>query len=677
MLRNARNNQLDDPPVVDMDGGFVGVNDRLAPELLPPGWVCAATNAEFADGEIRTRRGAMTPPAFRVGVPLVGAGVFLDPQAHREWIVLASANALWLCRDGEPPREVPVPAALGTCGITQAFDLLFVMQEGGTAYSYAGLAGGSASPIARDTGAGDGTNPIPLGGTAELLGDRLYVPHDGDYVSISDIGDYTRFAIGNRVRVNRGGADTIVRLFPYTQGTMLVFKGSSIFAITNAYGDLGTARLEVVNSQLGCLAPRSVAAVGADAFFLASTGVYRVQQVVESRLGTSPQPVSRDIPGLMARINWRYASAAHGAVAGDYYYLAVPVDGSTRNNAILAYNIRTEAWEGIHLYPWKMDALVVHTYRGERRLFSVNFTSGFCHLHYEETMTEDIVPLPDANLEIAQWRIECPAGAAIDGDFTPFSYVTAGLWCIQCWNGVAGAAPSGYEAIRRFNVTVPGLATPASTAAALAAGLALTGYTESVESNIFILTTTSPIFSRVGAVLLGGFYDSGTQVFHVRATVPLSITLRGHCGQHPGRKRFQTFSLDVSTRGASWGAAVLMDGNEESEPMFPTTFTPDRTLNLDGSTWTASNANMDHGARGRQDYAVTLTPTPMQLGTADGDLTNQGIVLNRLQTGEKRFTGSSRGRAARLEITSTRGYLGLRSATTEGRSIDRAFSPTT
>jgi len=47
----------DDPPVMDGDEGFRGVNMRLHPSVLPPGWVSEAVNARFNDGVAETRKG--------------------------------------------------------------------------------------------------------------------------------------------------------------------------------------------------------------------------------------------------------------------------------------------------------------------------------------------------------------------------------------------------------------------------------------------------------------------------------------------------------------------------------------------------------------------------------------------------------------------------------------------
>ncbi len=46
-------------PLSGGDRGFVGVNMRTTPELLPDGVAAKAVNKVFANGEARTRKGMM------------------------------------------------------------------------------------------------------------------------------------------------------------------------------------------------------------------------------------------------------------------------------------------------------------------------------------------------------------------------------------------------------------------------------------------------------------------------------------------------------------------------------------------------------------------------------------------------------------------------------------------
>lgn len=395
MTRYPQNPTLDDPATRDGDAGFLGVNTRLAPEALPPGMVSAAVNAEFHAGVLRTRRGIHTPLWGRIGTAILGAGSFRDPNGGGEWTVFATASAVKLIAPGKTPRTVNIATTTGTLAgrvsFCQAFDKLLLFIEGEVPMEWDGRDTSNFSPV--DIAPIAGTRRIASAATAELLNDRLFVPHDRDYVDISDIADYTRFGLLNKVRFNAGRDDSIVRVFPFTSDNLLVFKGKSIFMLTGASGSLSTMTVQLINPELGCIAGRTVASVGGDVLFLSTSGVHRVTQVVQERIQTAPVAVSQDIEQLIrTRVNWSAASGAEAAVVGDYYYLAVPLDRAAGNNAIFAYNLATDKWEGIHTFPANvaLDAFVFLTFRGERRLCAVDFAQGRTYLLYEDR--EDCLP---------------------------------------------------------------------------------------------------------------------------------------------------------------------------------------------------------------------------------------------------------------------------------------------
>lgn len=53
---------LDDAPLKDGDGGFVGVDERMDPGLLQPGMVASATNCRFRNGRVEPRPGITILP---------------------------------------------------------------------------------------------------------------------------------------------------------------------------------------------------------------------------------------------------------------------------------------------------------------------------------------------------------------------------------------------------------------------------------------------------------------------------------------------------------------------------------------------------------------------------------------------------------------------------------------
>lgn len=53
---------IDTPPKSDGDTYFIGVNMRLHPSMLPPGYVSEAVNARFNDGVAEPRKGYVRLP---------------------------------------------------------------------------------------------------------------------------------------------------------------------------------------------------------------------------------------------------------------------------------------------------------------------------------------------------------------------------------------------------------------------------------------------------------------------------------------------------------------------------------------------------------------------------------------------------------------------------------------
>ncbi len=536
--------QGEEAPVIDGDAGFSGVNTRLSPELLAPGLCAWAENVEFIDGAATTRRGAVSPAWLRLGVELFGVAAMRHPSTRREGVIaITASNALW-CEDGCAPVTVTTAGTVAErVRFTQEFDRIVAYRDGLAPWVWNGTDGF----IEMDrTDASDGTRPCPLASHAEMLNDRVLIPADVDNLDIGDIGELSRFGITNRVRLDTGRADAIERVFPFTQDAALVFKGRSTFLVSGISGTLANLSVSVVNADMGCVASEAVCSTGGDVLFLSGTGVYRVRQVVQERIETAAVAVSYDIePTLRRLVNWRAAGSAQAAVWGERYFLAVPTSGATENNAVFVFNLVSNQWEGMHTFPFPIDALFLATWNGERRLFAADFGGGNVYGLYEGE--EDLTP----------------------------------------------------EA-------------------------------EEVTS---------------------------------------TLKTRGYLGGNATRKRWNLAQFSTSEWHGETSVFVSVDGNGEESPLYPVVQTRSRTAHIvAGKSWTSTNANNDHGASGRADYAVVLNPA-MVLGT--------GLVLNRKQDFANRFPMQETGRFCQLTFTSTRGVATLRGTQVEGATTERAFLPTT
>lgn len=379
------------------DGQWRGVWAQGDIDKIPEGYAADAQNMTFLEGSPRTRLGSYVPAAFQhdefVG-PLFGSGIFSDPNG-KEWLLIAAAGAIWRMRDGHTPRQIEIPETIESrVEFVQAFDRVLLFRgEDKTPWSWDGIPAHAFAPISQAEDTEDGTDPIPNGPDLArrpglkpaIVGQRLYVPHDRTGLAASDVLDYTRYDEAFQ-DFNLAGPsdDQAIGLLPFANG-LIVANDQSMQLVSGLTGTLIGARIDPVSSSTGCVAGGTLVQVGADAMFLSHTGVYRVTQVVESRLAAAAQAVSRPIERYIERINFKEAAGAVAAFHGRYYWLAVPMDGASVNNRLLRYDTVSEAWQGIDRYTrWngdvQIDALHKTDFQGERRLYAIDYAAAMVHL---------------------------------------------------------------------------------------------------------------------------------------------------------------------------------------------------------------------------------------------------------------------------------------------------------
>lgn len=440
--------------VVDGDRGFRGVDMRREPELLEAGMLAEAVNARCVRGVAETRRG-MTPVSwvrsyateFPLVFPLVfdlpvastlgtvyGVSAFTDPTSV-DYLLIATEDSVYFCADHAVPVRTLYPDGVTVTGpvdMVQAFDrvvmfrgedddtppLEFVasqIEEGLTEWRF----------ISQESSGG--TEPIPNASTGTLFNNRLFVPFNRDEIAVSDVLNYTRYdAVLNQFRINSGDNASLQRIFPWNTTSLVAFKTRGIYIAQNVYGDFSDTRLDEVTRELGLVARRAVATVGPDIWFLDQSGVRSLQSAVDNRLQATTEPVSAPIQPLIERITWDAVSEASAAVWDNKFYLAVPIDGSTTNNAILVYDLINQAWAGYDTGDF-MDAahLVTIRHRGQWRL-SVTSSSGDVYLYEDGFADERGADEADIELTLATRGYDA-------GDLAPKRAV-AGVVEVSTWN---------------------------------------------------------------------------------------------------------------------------------------------------------------------------------------------------------------------------------------------------
>jgi hypothetical protein len=308
---------------------------------------------------------------------ILAAAPFSDPDG-RDYLLLVFPSCIYQTGDGFTPRRINLPDGIilqDPLELVQTFDSMVLLRGfdlpplawDGNSDSFATIP--EADPN------GSYTASIPPSSTGAVMSNRLLLVTGRDTIAVSDILDFTRYDDAlNAFRINSGEDDEIAAIFPFRRTNLLVFKSESIHLISNVSGDLSVIAAEIVNSEIGCASPRSIAAVGGDVFFLSSSGVFKVSEVVELSMQVQEQPISEPIDSLIQRINWNAVAGAQAVVHGDYYRLAVPIDGATANNVVLVYDAVRGYWQGYDEYPddFTPDLLGVARYLGRRCAYAID-----------------------------------------------------------------------------------------------------------------------------------------------------------------------------------------------------------------------------------------------------------------------------------------------------------------
>ena len=405
-------------PLEDGDSTFVGVNNKLDPSLLPPGFVSDGQNVRFSSGVIEPRKGikkigfgnlANTKISSNGGTEnytsdgttfditgerivnqgftnydqIQGIGKFQDPTGFN-WLLVATATKVYAVRDGNPRREIKKGntsvANSKTVEFVQCFNTVIMFRgEGVSPLVMTDIETGWKDIEQTDSDTdipeneSDGTEKIPSSTTGLFFQNRLLVPHERDLVAVSDYLNYTRYQpVMANFRINQGSEDKLVALRKYDENTVLCFKEASVYAVRNLIGNLQDAYLDEITSDYGLASAKAVTTVGRDVWFLSDQrGVVSLSLSQSGKLQGVDVPVSDPIQGYIDRINWSFADKAASTYHKNKYYLAVPLDSNTSNSAILVYDFKNQAWSGIDVGD-ELEGLldfVTYKFQGAKRLF--------------------------------------------------------------------------------------------------------------------------------------------------------------------------------------------------------------------------------------------------------------------------------------------------------------------
>lgn len=357
---------------VDGDEGFIGLNSRDNPVNLGKNFVSKAQNIRMDRGVATVRKGAerLTAGAL-VGQTIYGTCAFTTTTGS-ELIVLVVADGLYTYNPDTEAISIKVnfPAGQTITGT----DEVELYQAQGIGYVYI-LRGEGKSVLRWD---GNTTIVVPGVGThhnypnsrhAIYYGNRHIVQTDRNTIQVSHYLEDNHWSALDVFTINDGSNDSIVAITPWTLNEFVIFMRNSIFYAAagvgaNALNDPATednSYIKSLASDIGCVAKGSIVQAGGGILFLSDNGVYILNPAGAGngagntpegmRLLTIAEPLSAPISDVIARINFNAVEKAVATYWENRYYLAVPLDDSEANNAVLVYNFINKAWESVDTYP--------------------------------------------------------------------------------------------------------------------------------------------------------------------------------------------------------------------------------------------------------------------------------------------------------------------------------------
>lgn len=732
MIQNASLNQ---PRLPDGDLFFHGVDMRMDPQQLQPGYCSDAKNARFRFGRAEPRLGVMplrwnffqgfTWPAewdkgdinwnnpITFGV-VYGVGVWEDPNGA-QWQLFAAAREgntrikIWAGKQGNRVRLVPVSVpvyvptsdrfptsdqfGLDSISFTSAFSKCFMhrsstddvlvmddLSEGFKAATPTNLTDPSVFSI-------------PQSSSSLYFQNRLLVPYSpsglkkSDSVSISDVLSFTDFSIFNSFRINQGDSGDIVAVKKFNDTTVIVFKDSSIYSVSNLVGNWGNnAVLDQITSEYGLIGRNTVVDVGRDLWFLSQRGVTSLIRTEQNKIQGTSQPLSAPVQPLIDRINWFAAkTTASAGYFRDRYYLSIPTDGAYRNNMVLVYDFLNQAWCGHDDLSVKYfftsdnngsDALHYVAYDGTVGLYEyseedntmIGNQDNYCvditlaaHPNDGSTLSvyggDTITATRDRDWvdESSSEVIEDDGTVTVEALEKNIDAGSVKHWGIgketqaPCDTFPAANLYLGFSTSETPNYTMWN--STGATATQLDCGVRLCNGTP------MIVTTNDPYIKITNTA------ESAVET----SPIEFEIVTRayGYAGGDQGRWR--QGQIHMSTWSPSYTVTIITDGAFEESAWVDEQgsiqyITKDRTkyLGFALEDWPITNAAKDFRTPGREDYSVLLDATD---GVSGGTLLDDtGIELSQYQYYTNKFLSNRRGAYYQIRITNIQGRVRIHAA---------------
>lgn len=242
---------------------------------------------------------------------------------------------------------------------------------------------------------GSGTDLIytPPANSAMLQVNRAFLVSARNVVQVTNIDNVEQSdSIYGDFTVAPGWSDYLVGCFPYQDNYTLLFLRRSIYLLANVNGDVAAVTSQILTQQVGCISRRSIATCGANVLFLSDMGVFMLQPGYELALRGNWEPLSAPIESIIQSINFSAIQSACASYWNNRYYLAIPINGSARNNCIIVYNFLNQKWESQDTFPngFLCDFFVLMNLNNFATLYLISREGGV--YGYEQNEMDDFAP---------------------------------------------------------------------------------------------------------------------------------------------------------------------------------------------------------------------------------------------------------------------------------------------
>ena len=316
----------------------------------------SGASAEYFADFTRVARGTYTAPAYLTDTTATALNgvVTMDVINHG----LEQGNEVTI-RDGASPYDLfkNQKAIITSTPTVDQFTFNLGVEK---------VSLGASLTVSKQLAIGKGFIHMPSAPWGEFHQRRLWVPYwytsdvspstrnVRDELIASDIFDSDTYdRIGNQFRASAGQSDYTVGLTGFTNDSIVVFNRKSIHLMTGVSGSLSDVSTNVVTTEIGASARKSIVQVANKILFLSDQGIYSVEFLDEYNLRGTGTPISETIQPFIDRINQNYAHLSTGVYFNSRYWLAVPLDSApgagnaTKLNTIIVYNFINGGFESI------------------------------------------------------------------------------------------------------------------------------------------------------------------------------------------------------------------------------------------------------------------------------------------------------------------------------------------